>query len=290
VAGQFYPSESEELYEMIHRCFTHPIGPGKFPSSTASKKSETEISRVECVLVPHAGYIYSGPVAAHSYEVAFDFFQKFAQEDQIAVIILGPNHYGIGSGVAVSDASAWRTPLGEVTVAGDLRKKITSKSSIIDIDDTAHSREHSIEVQIPFVQAISGSLIEKISILPICLMLQDLDTATEVGDELFSLVDQSELPFLIIGSSDLTHYETHKTASAKDHELLAEVDRLQLSSFYRVLERRNISSCGYGAIAATMQVSRKLNKRKGQLLKYATSGDTSDNFSSVVGYPSVHFS
>lgn len=288
VAGQFYPSEKDELYELIHRSFTSSIGPGKFPSPSISQSIE-EISTVECFIVPHAGYIYSGPVAAHSYKVAFDFFQKFKGEERIIVFIFGPNHYGIGSGVALSGATKWRTPLGDVALASDHVKILASDSRIMDIDDIAHSREHSIEVQVPFLQATAGSLIEKVSIIPICLMLQDIDTAVEVGGEVFSLIEQMKSPVLVIGSSDFTHYEPHEKASLKDHALLEEVTKLQIPTFYNVLERRNVTACGYGAIATVMHISHKLGKRRGLLLKYATSGDTSGDKSSVVGYSAVHF-
>lgn len=288
VAGQFYPSDKDELYELIHRCFTNSIGPGKFPSPLSSQKTE-EISRVECVIVPHAGYAYSGPVAAHSYKVAFDFFQKFKEEERIIVFIFGPNHYGIGSGVALSGANKWRTPLGDAVLATDIVKRLASDSKIMDIDDISHSREHSIEIQIPFLQAMAGNLEDRISIIPICLMLQDIDTAVEVGNEVFSLIEHSKFPFLVIASSDLTHYEPQDKAALKDHALLEEVAKLQIPSFYNVLERRNVTACGYGAIAAVMHISKKLGRRSGLLLKYATSGDTSGDKSSVVGYSAVHF-
>jgi len=286
VAGQFYPSDRDELFELIHRSFTDPIGPGKFPSKSAN---ERKIGKVESLLVPHAGYIYSGPVAAHSYDVVHDFFQLFKSESRIVVIILGPNHYGIGSGVALSGSDSWETPIGKVKVDLELAKQLVDRSSIIDLDDVAHSREHSIEVQIPFLQAMAGSLIEKISILPICMMLQDFETATEVGNELFALIHEVDLPSIVLGSSDLTHYEPHKRAFEKDSKLLKEVEEVDIPAFYTVIEKLNLSACGYGAIAATMQVSKRLGKTKGEILKYATSGDTSGDKSSVVGYASVHF-
>ncbi len=172
VSGQFYPSDRDELHELIHRCFTHALGPGKFPSASSVLNSQ-EISRVECLIVPHAGFIYSGPVAAHSYRIAFDFFQKFKDEKNTTVVILGPNHYGIGSGIALSGATKWRTPLGDVKVASELGKILTLSSNIIDVDEVAHSREHSIEVQIPFVQTMGSFSSDSFSILPISLMLQD---------------------------------------------------------------------------------------------------------------------
>jgi MEMO1 family protein len=288
VAGQFYPNNSDQLYELIHRCFTNSLGPSKFPTVSNRTRSD-KISEIECLIVPHAGYVYSGPIAAHSYNFAFDFLQKFKKESKIVVVILGPNHYGIGSGVSLSDSSRWQTPLGEVNVAADLEKRLVSRSAILDMDGLAHSQEHSIEVQLPFLQAVAGSLVNKISIIPISLMLQDLGTATQVASELLDLIQNEKCPFLILGSSDLTHYEPQKKASEKDHRLLAEVERVSLTSFYNVLERLNVSACGYGAIAAAIHISKMIGKQRGTVLKYATSGDTSGDQSSVVGYCSVHF-
>ena len=289
MAGQFYPDDKDELYEIIHRSFTSSIGPGIFPTRTSLSQGGQKIHRVECLIVPHAGYVYSGPVAAHSYNIAFNFFQEFREEKRIIVIILGPNHYGIGSGVALSEVNTWRTPLGDVNLAKDLGKKLVSSSKIIDSDEVAHSREHSIEVQVPFIQAVAGPLISRISILPISLMLQDMETTSEVSDEIETLYTGEDLPFLIIGSSDLTHYEPHEKAVKKDHELLAEVEKVSTSSFYNVLQRRNISACGYGCISAVMQISGKLNMKRGVLLKYSTSGESSGDTSAVVGYSAVHF-
>jgi MEMO1 family protein len=288
VAGQFYPSDKDELYELIHWSFTSSLGPGKFPTLNYALDIDHN-SKFRVVVVPHAGYIYSGPVAAHSYEIVFNFFQEFRNAKDLAVVILGPNHYGLGSGVAISGADFWETPLGRVRVAKDIRKRMISESNIVDIDDLAHSREHSIEVQVPFIQAMAGSNPDRISIVPVSMMLQDIETAREVGETLYSAVRSSETPCLIIGSSDLTHYEPHDIAYRQDHFLLAEVEKINLTSFYAVLERNNISACGYGAIAAVMHLSKKFGLSKGVLLKYATSGDTSGDRSSVVGYSSVHF-
>jgi AmmeMemoRadiSam system protein B len=286
VAGQFYPSDKDELFETIHWSFTHPIGPGRFPTKN---QISSKMERVECLIVPHAGYIYSGPVAAHSYLIARDFFLTFQNRDQINIIILGPNHYGVGSGVALSPSDYWETPLGKLKMNSILRKRLSEKSSIIDLDALSHSREHSIEVQLPFLQVVGGATIGHTSFLPISLMLQDLETTKEIAEELTEIIQESDEPFLVLGSSDLTHYETAKRASAKDGKLLEEVKTMNPAAFYNSLQRLNVSACGYGAISTVMQISKLLGKKTGRVLKYATSGDTSGDVSSVVGYSSVHF-
>jgi AmmeMemoRadiSam system protein B len=286
VAGKFYPSDNDELFEIIHWSFTHPIGPGKYPSKNQTSPGA---SKVECLVAPHAGYQYSGPVAAHSYQIAHDFFQRFKDAEEINLVVLGPNHYGMGSGVALSPADFWETPLGKVKVNTKLVKKISAESSIIDIDSAAHSREHSIEVQLPFVQAMAGPVMDRISFIPLSLMLQDLETTMEITSELTKVIKESNTPFLFLGSSDLTHYESQQNAVEKDARLLQEIQKLDAVSFYNILQRLNVTACGYGAISIIIQISKAIGKKTGSLLKYATSGETSGDTSSVVGYSSVHF-
>ncbi|MHB1868575.1 MAG: AmmeMemoRadiSam system protein B [Nitrososphaerales archaeon] len=285
VAGMFYPLDKDELFESIHRCFTHSLGPGRFPDNTNAKKKEND--RVECLIVPHAGYEFSGPIAANSYLVAHDFFQTITNKMTTAIII-GPNHYGIGSGVALSSATTWLTPLGEIKIAGELSKKLRENCDIIDVDDIAHYKEHSIEVQLPFLQAVSKKG-NDLRILPISLVLQDIETAQQIAEGLLELIKSTDGEFLVIGSSDLTHYEAQAQATKKDAKLLESVTKLDLKDFYSVLERLSISACGYGAIATVMQVAKKLGRKRGVVLKYATSGDVTGDKSAVVGYPSVRF-
>ena len=291
VAGLFYPSDRDELFETIHRCFTSSLGPGQFPKKIQTDKAivQNAVKRVECLIVPHAGYMHSGPVAAHSYSIAHDFIHAHAAAKHVNCVIFGPNHLGIGSGVALSPARAWRTPLGDVAVDETFSTSLARKSSIIDIDELSHSREHSIEVQLPFLQSICGTRAVDLSFVPICFMLQDIDTAREVANEVYTMIEKSEEPFLILGSSDLSHYETQREATSKDHKLLESVEKLDLLSFYSVLERLNVTSCGYGAIATVMEISRRLGCKRGTLLKYATSAYSTGDESSVVGYPAVHF-
>ena len=286
VSGSFYPADKDELYEEIHRSFTHALGPGHFPERAHDKSSHE--MKVKCLIVPHAGCIYSGPVAAHSYLKAFEFVSQ--AREKLTAIIIGPNHYGIGSGVSLSRNRAWQTPLGEVEVDEDVTRRISDNSEMIDIDNLSHSREHSIEVQLPFLQVISRIAKRQLSIVPLCLMLQDRETSKGISKAVSSVIAKSEKDFLIIGSSDLTHYESQKQAQSKDLKLLDAISRLELSEFYTVLERLNVTACGYGAIASLISISKELGLSKGTILKYATSGDTSGDYTRVVGYSSVEFS
>lgn len=284
VAGLFYPSDQDQLFESIHRSFTHTIGPGRFP---LRDRSVVKTNRIECVLAPHAGYDYSGPVAAHTYQLAHDFFLS-NKGKKCTVFILGPNHYGIGSAVSVSPHKYWSTPLGIVEVDNSTAKKLIEKSSILDLEEIAHSKEHSIEVQLPFLQTVIPSEVQA-RFIPISMMLQDIETSKELAEVIVGIMQDSDQSFLVVGSSDLTHYESQEQASFKDRKLLQTVQDLELSAFYNVVERLGVTACGYGPIAVVMQISKLLGRRFGEVLKYATSGDITGEKFSVVGYSAVHF-
>lgn len=285
VAGTFYPDKKDSLFEEIHRAFTSELGPGTFPS-----KSEKSASTLPgCFVVPHAGYMYSGPIAAHSYFRMAAMISSSRDRSVIAIII-GPNHYGVGSGIALSKSETWETPLGLVKVNHEISKKIMKESSnIIDIDSESHSREHSIEVQIPFLQTISALRKVELEIVPICLMLQDRESAEQVSKSILRVIEGNPSKFLMVASSDLTHYEPEEAARTNDMKLIEAIKRTNVVEFYKVLERYNVSACGYGAIATVMYVAKGLGKKEGKLLKYATSGGTTGDRSSVVGYSAVEF-
>ncbi|MCS4537707.1 MAG: MEMO1 family protein [Thaumarchaeota archaeon] len=271
VAGQFYPANPTILRKTIEECFLHEIGPRKLPPAEGSK--------IIGLLCPHAGYMYSGPVAAHSYLA----LSAIASCD--VIIIIGPNHYGIGSGVAVPAAKVWQMPLGEVPIAKDAAEDLVETSGIIDIDDLSHIQEHSIEVQIPFLQFIFS---KPFKILPVSMLLQDKRTAIEVGEAVAEIA--MKWKSFIIASSDLTHYEPHEIASKKDRELVKAIENLDVDAHYETLRKLNLTACGYGPIAAVMTVSKILGAKNSKLLQYATSGDTGGSRDAVVGYAAMSFS
>lgn len=191
VAGQFYAETKTGLEQQIGECFSHRYGPGTIPK-TVSQGSR----KIVGIVSPHAGYAYSGPIAANGYS-------RIAQDGlPEAFIILGPNHYGRGSGVAIQTDGAWETPLGTTPIDTQLAKSIQKGSEIIDIDDSAHFAEHSIEVQVPFIQYISKVTAK---IVPICSWMQDLRTSRDIAK---SIVEQTKnKDVVIIASSDFTHHE-----------------------------------------------------------------------------------
>jgi AmmeMemoRadiSam system protein B len=279
VAGTFYPSGEAQLKEAIQGSYTHRLGPGRLPPQAGAVVA----SGLKACVCPHAGYAYSGPVSAHSYlDVS-----GLAKPD--LVVVVGPNHYGIGSGVAAYGEGEWETPLGKVRVDDLASKKIVKLTGIVEIDPEAHRREHSIEVQLPFLQHLYGG---SFGFLPISLAFQDKATARHLGKGLAELLKDAidgERSAVLIASSDLTHYEPASQAREKDMVLLRHVQALDTHAFYTTLERRNITACGFGAIASVMEACRLLGFEKGRLNAYATSGDVTGDNDAVVGYPSVTF-
>jgi AmmeMemoRadiSam system protein B len=277
VAGSFYPSGEAELRAAIEASYLHRLGPGKLPSLGVVEEG------LKACVCPHAGYTYSGPVAAHSY---LDIAQLGKPE---LVVIVGPNHYGLGSGVATYGEGEWETPLGKVKVDQDATKRIIKLTGFVDIDPEAHRKEHSIEVQLPFLQHLYGG---SFTFLPISLAFQEKAIARDLGKALAELLKEAaevDAGAVLIASSDLTHYEPASQAKEKDTALLKHVQSLDLDAFYTTLERRNITSCGYGAIGTVMEACRILGYAKGRLNAYATSGDVTGDNEAVVGYPSVSF-
>ncbi len=279
VAGTFYPAEAVELRKAIEGLYLHRLGPGRLPTTEEGRVA----GGLEACVCPHAGYSYSGPVAAHSY------LEVSRLKRPNLVVVVGPNHYGIGSGVATYGQGEWETPLGVVPVDQAATKELVDLAGIVDIDPAAHRREHSIEVQLPFLQMLYGNAF---SLLPISLALQDKTTARDLGKSLAEMLRgaaERKRSVVLVASSDLTHYEPASQAREKDKALLGYVEALDIDAFYATLERRNITACGFGAIATVMQVCGLLGYTKGRVNKYATSGDVTGEDDAVVGYPSVSF-
>jgi len=272
-AGMFYESQAEPLKNQIRECFTHKLGPGSIP-----KIAQGKLKSIVGLVSPHAGYMYSGPVAAHSYHyLALDGTPD-------TVVIFGPNHTGAGSGLAIMKEGAWHTPLGEVTIDTAIADAIVKQSDIIDVDDAAHMREHSIEVQLPWLQFLYGS---SFKFVPICFMMQDLESSREVGIATAEALKDKNA--LIIASTDMTHYEPQKIAESKDRPVLEAAQKLDEKALYASVEKFQVSMCGYGPVVAAITAAKELGAETGKLLCYKTSGDAVGDYSAVVGYASLVF-
>ena len=274
VAGQFYEGDAENLKSQIKSCFLSNLGPAKLPKVNLHSSPR----RIAGLICPHAGYMYSGPVAASAY---FELAQDGLPD---TVIILGPNHTGYGGALSLVREGAWKTPLGEVAVDSVVADEILKETSVVDVDELSHKFEHSIEVQLPFLQFLYGS---KFKFVPICFQMQDYDSAVEVGNALIEALDAKNA--VVIVSSDMTHYEPAKTASEKDQAALKSVVELDAKGFYQTVEKRNITACGYVPITTLITYANGINAKNVKLLSYHNSGDVSGDYSSVVGYAAVSF-
>ena len=280
VAGMFYPDNAKELRALIDQSFRNQrFGPGMTLTSSTAPSINNQ-HKIYGILSPHAGYIYSGAVAANG-------FYKISSAGFHNVIMAGPNHYGIGSWVAAMKDGTWETPLGDVQVNSPMAEEIGKRSSTLNFDNYAHSRDHSLEVQLPFLQYIK----QDFKIVPIVLVSQNRDTALDLGNAISQTITEMSAfdSTLLLASSDFTHYEPNSEAHRKDGELIKTILALDVNRFYTILERLNISACGYGAIATMMVAAKNLGATRGELLKYATSGDITGDISAVVGYSSIVF-
>ena len=266
----FYPKTKQELESTIRECFLHKFGPGKmFPTD--------DPDNIFGVICPHAGYMYSGPVAANS------FYAISGQRPEL-VVIVGPNHWGLGCNVAAMKEGVWETPLGRVEVDSDAADEISKASKIVELDFLSHTRDHSLEVQLPMLQEIYR---HKFKILPIILIDQTIESARELGSAIARVARKKKT--VIVGSSDFTHYEQNEFAHSQDQALIEPILGMDVGGLYEVLHRRQVTACGYGAMAATIAACREMGSTKASLARYATSGDVTGEKDSFVGYASINF-
>jgi len=272
VAGLFYEASKDRLLRQLDEAFAK--GPGEKPQAASYT------GRALGIVAPHAGYMYSGYVAAYGYA---ELARSGAPE---VVVLLGPNHHGIGMPVAMSEADAWETPLGAVEVDKDLARRLVEWSEVIAFDETAHRYEHSLEVQIPFLQCVFG---QEFKIVPISMYLQNLEVSRKIGRAIARAVTELGVKAYVVASSDFTHYEEARVAAEKDRAAIDAILRLDDRGFYDVVVEKDVTACGIGAIMALIAAARQLAPCSARLLRYANSGDVTGDYSSVVGYASILF-
>ncbi|MFO7872245.1 MAG: AmmeMemoRadiSam system protein B [Candidatus Undinarchaeales archaeon] len=267
VAGTFYPLNKEQLEESIKKSFEKETGPGM----PGKKEDKNFISGV----APHAGYAYSGSVAAYLYK-------EVAESNKIDnFIILGPSHTGLGAPISIMKEGAWAMPFGQVEINQELAEKIIQKEEHFSAGDMAHFKEHSIEVQLPFLQFIQDDF----KIVPVCMGMQDYDISKKIGKVIASVSDKKTA---VIASSDLLHYQPPQIVKKKDLENLKPLKKLDTKKFYEKTMKEK-GACGVGPIVASAEFAKEKGAKKAEILKHATSGDATGDKSSVVGYASILF-
>lgn len=258
VAGQFYYASSEMLKAQVESYIEKGITKEK----------------VIAILSPHAGFMYSGAVAGAVYS-RIEFPDTF--------IIIGPNHTGLGKPISIMSSGEWEMPNGVVGIDESLSEKIMNASGEIVEDSNAHLREHSLEVQIPFMQFFS----KEFKIVPIAMMTTDLEDCLEVGRAVASAVNSTPYPVVIVASSDMTHYEPDSEARKKDRRALDRILALDPEGLHRTILKERISMCGFSPAVAMLKASTILGAKSADLVKYMTSGDVSGDYFHVVGYAGV---
>lgn len=266
VAGTFYPADPKELEELIQRQML---------------KTETgSFSECKAFVAPHAGYQYSGKVAAHTYAA---LQQAHAKKKFDTIIVIGPNHTGYGRPIAIS-MDDWQTPFGIVKNDRELSQAIADMPDMY-ADEIAHAFEHSVEVQLPFVQKTIG----EINCVFVCMGDQSYEASVAVSQAIMAACKKLGRNAVVLASSDFNHYESAVVAKKKDAPAIDAALKLDPEMFHELIRKNNDSACGYGPITVAAMIARRNGAKSGMLLKYATSGDVTNDYDSVVAYASIVF-
>ncbi len=258
VSGKFYPSSKKGLKDQIKSMACQ----GVVPRDALG------------IVAPHAGYIYSGPVAC-------ELFSSVEITD--SVIILGPNHTGAGRPAAIYASGSWSTPLGDIAIDEEISEAICTKTKLIEKDISAHIHEHSLEVQIPIMQYFRADF----RIVPIVLSGSSLKDYQKIAHALANVISDFNKRILIVASSDMTHYEPQETAYKKDNLAIDAILELDEKLLIERVARHGITMCGYVPVAVMIACVKVLGAKTAKLLRYATSGDITGDREAVVGYAGI---
>lgn len=260
VAGYFYPSKPAVLRELVQG-FLEPDAP---------KDS------VLGVVVPHAGLIYSGPVAGATYS-------RICSAD--TYILMGPNHTGQGGRIALMASGSWETPLGEVPIDSEVAASLLEANSLIVEDSQAHREEHSLEIQLPFLQCLTTGF----RMVPLCLAGLSYPECENLGKTIAGVMRSYAFSkeVILVASSDMNHYESQEVTFKKDHKVIDVLLTLNPEAFFRAVREYRDSMCGYLPATVLLVAARELGAREAKLVSYATSGDVSGDTDQVVGYAGI---
>lgn len=265
-AGTFYDLDPIVLRKQLDTCFRIKI----------QKKLK---KKIKAAVVPHAGYVYSGSVAAHVYSML----------EKTNYLIIGTNHSGMGSSFALMKKGLWKTPLGEVIIDEPLANKLIEKCNLVEYDVIPHEDEHSIEVQLPFLQYKFGS---DFKFIPLAVLNEFADrnfieNCKIVGKSIGKVLKKEKEMWVILGSSDFSHFIPQETAEKIDKYTIKSILKLDEEEFILKVNEKKASICGFGAIATTLSAAKEMGAKKAELLKYTTSATVTQEDHSVVGYASI---
>ena len=225
-------------------------------------------------IVPHAGYVYSGHVAGAVYR-RLDLPRR--------MVILCPNHTGMGEPLAIMSEGAWHTPLGDASIDEAMANQLKSRMPLLAEDQAAHRYEHALEVQLPFLQVLAPGF----QFVPITVGTSNFDALSALGVVIGSVAAEAGEPVLVIASSDMNHYESDDITRVKDRRAIDQILALDPRGLYETVHQANISMCGYGPAVAMLTAAKKLGANHAELVRYATSGDVSGDRDMVVGYAGI---
>jgi hypothetical protein len=256
VAGRFYPDDPGRLRAAVD----------SFLAGGEEKKI-----RARACMAPHAGYVYSGAVAGEVYR---------RLEIPARVILLGPRHFPRGASLAILSDGAWQTPLGMAPIDHPLAEKISRAFPLLREDAVAHSTEHSLEVQLPFLQRLAPAF----AFVPIVIGPAQWEQLEALGRALAAVVAAEREPILLVASSDMNHYESDAITRVKDHKAIDQILAVEPRKLFDTVRDEKISMCGYAAAVATLIAARELGATRAELVRYATSGEVNGDMNEVVGY------
>ena len=263
VAGQFYPDNPQELAALVERY-------------TKEQRTHEKV-KVRACLVPHAGYMYSGGVAGA-------VFSRIILPKK--TLLVGVRHHPRGERLAILSEGAWRTPLGDVPIETPLAVQLRKECPRLREDNVAHSREHSLEVELPFLQVLDPGF----SFVPVAVGTLRFEELVELGEGIAQVLKENDEEILLVTSSDMNHYEDDETTRRKDHKAIDRMLTLDHKGLYDVCRAEDISMCGLGPAVAMLSAMKRLGVEKAELVRYATSGDISGDREAVVGYAGMIFS
>lgn len=262
VAGQFYPSDPRELTRLIRKFSAEDPAIPKM--------------RVRACLVPHASYVYSGGVAGA-------VFARMILPKR--VLVLGVRHSPVGENLAILSEGAWRTPLGDAPLDESLARRVRAACPALREGSLAHSREHSLEVEIPFLQVLDPGF----SFVPIAVGTLRFEELRELGVGLARVLQESNDEILVVTSSDMNHYEPDEVTRVKDAKAIDRMEAVDAEGLFDVCRKEKISMCGLGPAIVMLTAMKELGAKNGELVRYATSGDVNGDRNAVVGYAGMIF-
>ncbi len=282
-AGTFYPAD-DSLKDILKEF-------------TGKLDEEGKTRRITAVVVPHAGYVFSGRTAARAYRAVY--------EDGLpeTFVVIGPNHTGMGSPIAIYPEGEWITPLGEIRIDSELAKEIAKLSGIADLDEMAHEYEHSVEVQVPFIQHIADAAGRDVRIVPIVLGIQDEEVSNNLGRSIFEAGEELGRDIVVVASSDFMHYgsvygyvpfkgradELPNMVREWDFRVIRRILDFDVEGMFNELRKMGHTMCGPGAVGAAVVYSKLSGATEAELLHYATSYEVSHSSDAIVGYAAIAF-